>query len=127
MNISKSENKVVTPLAMLLMNSDMEQLCDFMQRLGIRYTIQANIPRKQKQESGYFCTHKCSIIVNSEEKYVSRSGKSVKGALTNAMAAFLALEEHDYHDYIKASIPNVGGPLATYENESGVVEDYPSA
>jgi hypothetical protein len=108
--LSPSKQKVVTALGKFLMNVPLENQLSFLASIGVRYTISGNA-RGLDKGSGF---HECKIFIQEKhegqhvtvEKYTGTNGRSVKGAVANAMAKFFVAEEHDYHDY-KALFPDV--------------------
>lgn len=100
---NSSGQKVVTALGKFLINCDMQQLVNFLENIGIRWSIsggaetspgrgvnRAHIFVQERDEHGH---------VHTLREYSSANGQSVKAALVGAMAKFFIHENHDFHNY----------------------------
>lgn len=101
-HMTGSEQKVVTALQKFLMDTPADDLFLFLQKIGVRYSLSGNEPRKYIPDGGKFT---CRIFVGPQEdcsekmEYTGSSRMSMKGAVCDALAKFFVLESHDYHDY----------------------------
>ena len=94
--MSKSAH-VITALQKLLADAPIDHTLRFFHKLHVRFTLTTT-------DKGMYC---CRVYKQYKEdgeavtwQDYKRGGPSPQGAMRNAIAAFLAGEEGDYHDFI---------------------------
>ena len=93
------------------MNLPLDDLLDFLHRIGVHYTIQGM--SRSKSKDVYECRIHVQEVVNGITKTVrvyqggvneNKINPHVREAVAHAICKFLVHEKHDYHEYFD------GGP-----------------
>lgn len=88
---SKNEGKVIQPLKKLLMDTPLDELVYFIQKLHLRFSFTGG---------GKIGAHYCArIFGDGLLNYYGTSTNSPKDAICSSLAKFLIHENHDIHDY----------------------------
>lgn len=103
---------VVTALHKLLVDTSLESLLHFLQRLRIRFTLTTT--DKGLYVCRVFKQANLDGEVTTVEQY-AQGGKTPHSALVNAISDFLACSYGDYHNYLHDDWPGYGPPETTIE------------
>lgn len=112
------QQKIVPPLAYLLMQSSMEELFGFLQKMHMQWTL--NVGSKGKYTMRIFKWKVTEQGADREQEFnfVGVNEHSAKAALCNALARFLMYCKDDFHDFICDDWPDILAAKETQKRHS---------